>query len=102
MSDRLAHELPVIAQAADDGVFLDELEVLLGRRRIPLFDELPQGTEVIGPVALGDLAGLLDLITAVRVGERQQSHQYAATFDAAILQHRLRPLRCVRAASCRN
>ena len=65
---------------------------LLNRRRIVLLDELPQRAQVIGPVALRGLAGLFDLVVAVLVGQGQQSHQHAHTLDAAILEHRLRPL----------
>ena len=78
-------------------MLLDKLEALLDSGWILLLDELPQRAQVICPMALGNLASLLDLIAAVFARERQQSHEHAATFDAAMVQHGLRPLRSVRA-----
>jgi hypothetical protein len=58
LSNGLAHELPVIAQVADDRMLLDELEALLRWCRVLMIDELPQAAEVIRPMSLGDLAGV--------------------------------------------
>src|SRR5277367_156241 len=76
-------------------MFLDELEVLLDGRGVLVFDELPQGTQVIGAMPLGDLAGPLHNGSRLLAGQRQQAHQYAHAFDAAMLEHRPRPPRGV-------
>src|SRR5277367_2994534 len=65
-------------------MFLDELEVLLDGRGVLVFDELPQGTQVIGAMPLGDLAGPFHNGSRLLAGQRQQAHQYAHAFDAAV------------------
>jgi hypothetical protein len=59
LSDGLADELSVIAQVTDDWMLLNELQALLHCRSL-LLDKLPQGAQVICPVALRDPAGLFD------------------------------------------
>ena len=46
----MTHELCVITEVSNDGVLLDELQVLLKGGLIVMFDQLPQRTEAIRPM----------------------------------------------------
>lgn len=89
LEGRLHHRL-VFTQAPDDGVLIDKLELLLGRR-LPL-EQLAKDLQSEGAVAGGGLTRFLDAIRGVLLGQVQQAHQHPHTLDAALLEHLLGPL----------
>ncbi len=68
-------------------MFLNKLEVLLNRRAVLVFDELPQGAQVIRAMPQSNLAGSFHGRSRLLIGQRQQPHQHAHAFDAAMLKH---------------
>ena len=83
------HQVSVIRQGPDDGVFINKLELLL---TIPLaLEQLADGPQSVGAMAQSRVTGSLDGVGPVAVRQAEQAHQHPHPRDTPLLNHLLRP-----------
>jgi putative SOS response-associated peptidase YedK len=88
--DRPRDDRGIISERPNDRMLVQKRQRLLCRRL--MLQELPQGAKAVSAVRKGRFASIFQRCGRMLGRQRKQPLQHARAFDAACVQHRLRPL----------